>query len=268
MLIEALLIGGTAKALYNGNKALNMDAQAIAKYGKAFTKECEAQQLVEQKKQLADKRLENVAKKKRAIINSSLPMFIAVYEQIQKIDIESKDRQFEMIQYSDIERNSILDSVEIVTKKEFTSQELILGTFLKGIDGMAVEDSKRNLSAARSQMRVANVAYSQAQSIAEVYDAVIGRSDRIAKLLMSMNALFIEIISQTEKIISVNGTDVKNYSEKDKSVMMMCVNFAVALTQLLDIPILDENSGMTDAAVEMIQTGEDYLSRMNELINQ
>lgn len=268
MLIEALLVGGVAKALYNGNKSLNMDAEAIAKYGKAFTRECEAQQLVDQKKQLADKRLENVAKKKRAIINSSLPMFVTVYEHIQKINIQSKDRQFEMIKFSDIERKSILGSIDIVTKKEFSSQELILGSLLKGIDGMVVEDSKRNLSAARSQVRAANVAYSQAQSIAEVYDAIIGRSDRIAKLLMNMNALFVGIISETERIISRNGDDIKKYSEKEKSVLTMCVNFAVAMTKLIDIPILDENGGMSESAAEMIQTGEEYLARMNELINQ
>ena len=49
---------------------------------------------------------------------------------------------------------------------------------------------------------------------------------------------------------------------------MLCVNFAVAMTNLLDIPILDEDGNLARAAVEMIQTGEEYLSRMNELINQ
>jgi len=268
MLIDVVVGTALAGAFYQGNKSLKIDAQATAKYGKAFTRECEAEQLVRQKRDLADKRLENVAKKKKAIINSSLPMFVSVYENIQKVNVQMKDRQFEMIQYSDIEHRSILNSIGIVTKKEFTSRELIVGTFLKGIPGMMVEDSKRNLSSARSQLSVANAVYSQAQSIAEVYDAIVERSDRIAKFLMNMNALFIGIISESQKIIDSNGTDIKKYSEHDKTILMLCVNFAVAMTNILDIPVIDENGKIAQKAVEMIQTGEDYLCRMNEIINQ
>ncbi len=156
--------------------------------------------------------------------------------------------------------------LKLCQKKDFTDKELVIGTLLKGLAGMMIEDSKRNLAAARSQMSAANVMYSHAQSIAEFYDAIIARSDRIANLLRNMNALFVGIIGETEKIIASNGTDVKKYSEEDKSILMLCVNFAVAMTSLLDIPILDDSGNMADAAVEMIQTGEDYLSRMNELI--
>lgn len=268
MLIE--LIGGaiSAKMLSDGNKALKMDAEAIAKYGKAFTREYEAQQLVQKKRDLADKRLENVAKKKKAIISSSLPMFVEVYGQIQKINIQQKDRKFEMIQYSDVEKANMLQSIDIVAKKEFTSKDLIVGTMFKGFSGMVVEDSKRNLSAARSQLSASNIVYSQAQSIAEVYDAIIGRSDRIAKLLMNMNALFVGVISETKRIIESNGLNIKNYSDKDKSTIVLCVNFAVAMTNLLDIPVFDENGDIAKSAVEMIQTGEEYLTRINEIINQ
>lgn len=271
MLIEFAIgaaIGTSARWLHEGNKALKMDADAIAKYGKAFTREYEAQQLVQQKRDLADKRLENVAKKKKAIINSSLPMFIEVYGQIQKLNIQRKDRRFEMLEYSDIEKSGMLQSIDIVTKKEFTSKELVVGTMFKGFSGMAVEDSKRNLSAARSQLSASNAVCSQAQSIAEVYDAIIGRSDRIAKLLMNMNALFIGIISESKKIIGTNGLNIKNYSDKDKSTLVLCVNFAVAITNLLDIPVLDENGEIAQTAVEMIQTGEEYLARINEIINE
>lgn len=264
MLIELLV----AKAVYDGCKSLKMDEEAVAKYSKAFTRECEAHQLVSQKRQRADRRMENVAKKKRAIISSTLPMFADVYGKIQKVNIQQKNRQFEMIAYSDAEKIGLLQSMEIVSKKEFTSKELVVGTILKGIPGMVLEDSKRNLSAARSQLSAANVAYSQAQSIAEVYDAIISRSDRIAKLLMNMNALFVGSISETQRVIEKNGFDVCNYSEHDKTVLMLCVDFAVAMTRLLDIPILDEDGEIAKAAVEMIQTGEEYIARMNEIINQ
>lgn len=265
MLIEMAVV---ATALYNGNKALEMDAQAAKKYSKAFTRECEAHQLVSKKRNHADKRMENVAKKKRAIINSSLPMFVEVYEQIQKVNVQVRNREFDIVRYNDTEWNHMLQSVNIVTKKEFTNRELVLGIMLKSFSGMVVEDSKRNLSAASSQLSAANVVYSQAESIAEFYDVIIARSDRIAALLMGMNALFMGVITETKEIIFKNGMDVAMYSEKEKTTLMLCVNFAVAMTKLLDIPILDEDGRIADAAIEMIRTGEDYLARMNEVINE
>ena len=49
---------------------------------------------------------------------------------------------------------------------------------------------------------------------------------------------------------------------------MTCVNLAGAMSDIINIPVLDENGELCKAAVEMIQSGEDYLARMNETINQ
>ena len=249
MLIELVAISA---AIYKGNKSLEMDEQASKKYSKAFTRESEARQLISKKRNLADKRLENVAKKKRAIISSSLPLFVEIYSQIQ-------NETYDMIKYNDAEWSHTLQSVSLVTKKEFINQELIVGILFKSFSGMMVEDSKRNLSAANSQVRAANVLYAQAQSISDIYDAIIERADRISALLMSMNAMFAGVLSETQKIIMQNGTNVEKYTEKEKSTLVLCVNFAVAITNLLNIPILDNNGEIAESAIQMIQTGEEYL---------
>ena len=265
MLIELVAISA---AIYKGNKSLEMDEQASKKYRKAFTRESEARQLISKKRNLADKRLENVAKKKRAIINSSLPLFVEIYSQIQKVNIHIRNETYDMIKYNDAEWSHTLQSVSLVTKKEFTNQELIVGILFKSFSGMMVEDSKRNLSAANSQVRAANVLYAQAQSISDIYDAIIERADRISALLMSMNAMFVGVLSETQKIIMQNGTNVEKYTEKEKSTLVLCVNFAVAITNLLNIPILDNNGEIAESAIQMIQTGEEYLARMNKIINE
>ena len=132
---------------------------------------------------------------------------------------------------------------------------------------MMIADSKRNLSAAKSQLSAANVVYSQAQSVAEVYDAIIGRAERIASLLMRMNALFLGSIFETEKVITQNGTNAKAYNQQDMGILMTCVNLAGAMSEIINIPVLDENGELWKAAVEMIQTGEAYIEQMNDLIN-
>ncbi len=95
---------------------------------------------------------------------------------------------------------------------------------------MMIKDSERLLSAAKRQLSAANVAYSQAESICTVCDAVIARADRISRLLMAMNSLFLRSIEETGKTIQRNGLDVHDYSEKAKGTLMTCVNMAVAMT--------------------------------------
>lgn len=60
------------------------------------------------------------------------------------------------------------------------------------------------MSAANSQLRASNVVVEQSKSIAAVYDAIVERADRIAKLLMAMNALFTKSINETQNTIQVD----------------------------------------------------------------
>ncbi len=71
MIIEALTIGAVgalAKTFYQVGKASKLDEAALAKYAKAFERSSEAELLIRRKAEYTDKRLANVAKKKRAVI--------------------------------------------------------------------------------------------------------------------------------------------------------------------------------------------------------
>jgi len=263
MLIE-LALGGAL--LYCADKSNKIDQQSLAKRSKAFTKESEANNLVNQKKQNAEKRLQIVVKRKRAVIEATLPKFVEVYQQIQKIELNISDKK-DLAVYHNFDEKNTIQAVKIVTSKPLTDQQLICEFIFKGIGGMMISDSKRNLSAANNQMSKANVIYSQAQSMAEIYDAIAGRADRISRLIMQMNALFIGSVSETEKIINKNGLNVRAYSDYDKGIIMTCVNIASAMSDIINIPVLDTDGKLCESAVEMIQTGEDYLARMNKIIN-
>ena len=189
-----------AKTLYDAYKSTNMDERAMQKYSQAFEKEQDAKLLVKKKAEYTDKRLANVAQKKRFVIQNTFPQFVSVYDKIQKIEIDQKNVSNEIIPYNSNDQFVVKD-LAISAKKEFTDKELVCGMIFGGIGNLMVKESERNLSAANSQMRAANVAYSQAQSIAEVYDAIVGRADRIAKLIVAMNILFVRSINETEHTI-------------------------------------------------------------------
>ena len=239
-----------AALAYCADKSNKMDAQALAKRSKAFTKEAEARDLVYQKRSTAEKKMQNVAKKKRAIIESTLPRFVEVYQKIQKIDLTISDKN-ELAVYNQFQKSNAIQAMQVVIQKPLTDGQLITEYIFKGIGGMMI----------------ANVVYSQAQSVAEVYDAIIGRAERIASLLMRMNALFLGSIFETEKVITQNGTNAKAYNQQDMGILMTCVNLAGAMSEIINIPVLDENGELCKAAVEIIQTGEAYIEQMNDLIN-
>lgn len=268
MIVEALAVSAlVAKTMHSVNKATKMDEKALRKYAKAFELKEEADQLIRNKSEYVDKRLANVAKKKRAIIASTIPKFAEIYGKIQKVELGhygNTDGSLAMKSNAFMIENRL---VPMSYKKEFSDKELVCGLLIKGVGKMIEKDSERYLSAANNQLRAANVVRAQAESITTVYDAIISRADRIAKILMSMNALFIKSIQETSETIDRNGLDVKKYSEYDKGVLMTCVNIAIAMTDIIDIPVVDDNGTLCKAAEEMITKGEQYIIKIEKAIN-
>lgn len=83
---------------------------------------------------------------------------------------------------------------------------------------------------------------------------------------MAMNALFIKSINETSLVIEKNGLDVRNYNSYDKGVLMTCVNIAVAISDIIDVPVVNEDGQICESAMEMIATGERYLEKMNQAV--
>lgn len=264
MIIEGLVLA--AAACYKVSKVEKIDDKALKKYAKAFEKSEEAELLIKKKAEFTEKRLANVVKKKRAIIQNTLPKFVEVYEKIQKIEIENKTLLDEITLKNSIQKLGVLNAMALSVKKEFSDKELICGILTKGLFGMMELDSQKFLSAANSQVRASNVVYSQAESVAEVYDAICGRADRISKLLMTMNALFVKSIDETARVINSNGLNVRNYTERDKGVLMTCVNIAGAMSDIINVPVVDEKGQICESAVKMIETGEQYIIKMKKLV--
>ena len=196
-------------------KSAKMDDRALKKYAQAFEKNEEARQLVKTKTEFTDKRLMNVARKKRAVMEDAIPKFVEVYSQIQKIDLRGAE----------------------------------------------------DLSATRNQLSQAEVIYSQAESVCAACDAVIARADRIAKLLTGLYVLFLKSIETTKETIERNSYNVRNYSETDKGVLMTCVNFAAALSDVMNVPVITQEGAVAEAALETIETGEAYLANMQRVLN-
>ncbi len=268
MVLEILIAGGAiTNIFYNTNKSMKMDEKALKKYSKAYELAEEATIKVKIKSEKTDKRVLNVAKKKRAIIEHTLPKFIEVYGQIQEIELENKSIVNEIAINNNIGKLTSINTAATSRKQEFTDKELVCGLMTKGIGKMMVIESERLLSAANNQMREANVIYSQAESYCTICDAIIARADRIANLFAKMNSLFIKSIEETKNTIEKNGLDIHDYTEFDKGILMTCINIAKALSDIIDVPVITSEGAIPEAAMETIMTGEKYLTEMSNTIN-
>lgn len=90
MIIEGLLLGGAlGKTFYSADKSLKMNEKALGKYAKSFERSEEAELLIRKKDEFTDKRLVNVAKKRRAIVQGTVPKFAEVYSKIKNIQWEN-----------------------------------------------------------------------------------------------------------------------------------------------------------------------------------
>ena len=257
-----VLVGG-----YASNKIYQsamMDDRALAKYGRAFEREEEARHLVEVKKQDAEKCMEKVLKRKRAILDVTMPSFIEVYGKIKQVRRKKEGDQ--LILPAELTQQPTLKTVRMYVKKEFSDKELLCGMLFHGMLGMMKKDSERYMSAASAEMSSANVQYAQAESIALVYDAVIDRGDRVAKLLTTMNLLFLKSIQQAKDVIEKNGLDVRNHNSFDEGVLMTCENMALAMVDLCNVPVIDESEELAQKAEKMIATGEENIKRMQYLM--
>ncbi len=266
MLTEIGLSTLLMKTAYETNKSMEIDEKAIQKYGKAFTKSKDAAMRLQNKVEYMDKRLANVANKKRAIINVSFPEFIRVYENIQQIEIEQsfqkEDKQF----LQTMNDFSVRNPIRSVPPEALTDKQLICTWFFHGLGKTMIKDSERKLSAAKQTMSASNIYVANVESAEALSNAIIDRADRLAKLLTGMNFLFVKITKRADELIQEKGYDVKNYSDFEKGTLMTLVNIADAISECIQIPVVDEKGKMYEAAVEMIQKNEEYLKRMREFV--
>lgn len=266
MVTESIIAATFLKALKDVNKSIEMDKAATKKYAKAFTRNQEAITRLNNKAELMDKRLENVANKKRAILHTSFPEFIRVYENIQKINMEQGSQKEERLLLQNIRMYSPEGFLRMVSPEELTNKQMVCTYLFGGIGRLMVRDSERKLSAAKKTLSAANICAANAESAEAICDAVIERANRLAALLVRMNILFVNVTKNADSIIQRNGYDVRSYEEYDKGVLMTMVNIADAIFECVKIPVVDEDGKLYESAVELIRKNEEYLDKLNKTI--
>lgn len=192
--------------------------------------------------------------------------FLELYEKIKKIEFTNGEGIVELFDNS--KKNISIVEVEkmiSVVKQPMSESEIVLGFVFKGISGLMVEDSKRDLYIANIRVKQSNLIYSQAETLGVVFNGIIERSERIANLLAKLNLLFRESIKVTIEIIKNKGNSYKQYDSEDRKKLMNCMNLAFTIKQILDAPILDDNYEIAEESKKALCLGEEYLQKISEM---
>ena len=260
------MLGGLVYTLAKTNESMKIDEQTQKKYARAFEKRAAAEQLVRNKQNEANNSLTKVANRKTAILSTSMAEFLELYEKIIKINFIPGDGILELSQ-------NVLAPVKYEQLRHMankaispmTDKEIVVSYLLKGIGGAMVDDSKRKLAMANSEMKLSNVVYSQAETFVVALEAIVERGNRLAKLLAKMNLLFSRSIKTSSEIIEKNGIHRNMYNLDERQKIMTCINFADAIKKIIDVPLLDHNGEITQESLTALQTGNDYLEKLKNL---
>lgn len=267
IMINAILSIATVDTFVKAWKASNLDEKALKTLGRAHSRHADALYLYETAQQTADDSLKKLVNRKKAMLSKRMNEFLSVYQQIKEIDFRPGDGILELetttlsLQTTTELRHMTLSSLEHMSEKE-----LLLQYVFTGVGGAILADSKRNASIADSQKRIANVMYSQAETMTIAVHAIGERCEQIAALLAKFSVLFASSIQETSRVIKKNQSNRDLFTIEEIEILRTCINLAGAIKAILDAPILNADGTLAELSLSALRDGERRLSDLSHKI--
>ncbi len=268
------LIVAVGYTFYKTDQSMKMDSKAQRKFAKAVTRQLEAEALLKEKKENVDNALRKIANRKRGIVVTSMYKFLDVYEKIIKIDFQESDEIKKLNKITLIPDEVMHIKTVVQTGVKPMSDSEITYTLLKGtlffggigtIGYTMAEESKRNLKVANAQLRMAEVAYSEAEALATSLDTVVDRCNALADLLARLNILFMKSINHTLAIIDKNGYSRSAYTTDDRKALMTCINIASTIKKIIDAPVITLNGELAVETAKILEIGNNFIKQVEQL---
>lgn len=279
------IIGGgitLAKVIYDLDKADKIarsasqtSVRAANIMGKAEAKNQESKEAFENSKK-------KVINRKKAVLNSSFPKFMTVYEKITKIEFNGNTEGIrEIFQISNLmEFEAYIGDYLSFSLPSLSDDQLLSGfvvdgmkgtlfganPLISGITGSIIRDSELLKTAAYAQKKQARLYEEAVDAKKESIASVCFFMDKTSEIIGRFNGLFLKSIRITEDIIEKHGYDGRNYSEEEWAKIGVCMNLAAALKDIVDTPVMDERNEVTFVTKNLVETCEQVLRGFAELM--
>lgn len=268
MIIEGLLLGGALSAVHKMRQADKIEAEAERINIGAFEKATEAEEKIRKQNEKTKSSIVKLMNRKRGIYKTSIINFLELYVNLQKINFEEGEGLKELAGSSIT--LAVVDEMKELSgtaRRDLSDSQIFTMYIFSGISGLIKKDAEMNLSAAKTRNYEANVIKKQSENICIALDAVWQRSERMAELLMNLNALFMKSLKYTGEILERNGLEKNKYTSTDREAIMVCFNIAKGIKDILDVPLLDKDGEITKKSFEAIASGEKFLDQMASAIH-
>ena len=263
-MIEAILIGEIGYAAKQVNQSIKIDEQAMNKNIKAATKNAEAKHKIENARKHLLERLQINAIRKNAILNCHFKLFQKQYSMIEKIEFASGSgiQQLEYINSINHQLSKYIQQPAVVSGAILSDSQQFVTFALKGVGGLILQDSKKNLELARKNMSQANALVAQADVICIAYDGIANHIDIVTDLVQNLGALYIRVIKRLEDIFNKNGTIVEKYTNDDINAINFSLKLTETLYSIIDTPVINQEGAIEKASIEAVNYGRDLLDKI------
>ncbi len=264
MLLESIVVGTTINQIL---QSLDMNEAALRTSRQAHNTHVDTLEDLRRHKESANKRLEKLVNRKKALLKGRIPQFITLYQRIQKINFRPGEGVLELAQNIFTVQNLNELNVMATTSLRPMSEKELAGSFLlSGLGGMILADSKRNVQIADSQLKIASTLKTQAETAEIAIDAIGARADQISEILQKLGFFLGRSIQAAEEIIQKNGTDRSHYSKADREVLMNCLNLAKGVKDILDVPILGQDGSVTQESTRALEAAAEQIKELDEKV--
>ena len=249
---------------YQVNKSMEIDAQATKKNLKAYTRTAEAKYKME----LSQKRLLDAinvnAKRKNAILVYHMKKFQKEYEIFRNIQFK-KDKGIEELEKIDELQKKIKVHIalpQITSGAVMTDSQLLITFALKGIGGLMIQDSEQTLMSAQQNLSRANVIVTEMNTICIALDGLTEHIEIVTELLENLGMIYMKSINSINEIISINGNDANNYSEKDIEKLNLGLLLTKVIYRIINTPLVNENGQIEQESKKIISEGQMLLKKI------
>ena len=267
MILEGILIGGAISTVSKMVQSDKLNAQAEKINVRAFERAAEAEEKVRKQNEKTQASMSKLINRKRGIYQTSIATFLELYKDLQNINFEEGEglKELSATSPTTVAIEEMKDMAG-VSRSDLSDSQMVTTYIFTGISGLIKKEAEMNLSTAKIRRHHAELIEKQSENICIALDAVCQRSERMAEILKNLNALFMKSLKYSRKIVERNGIDRNKYTLKDREMIMVCFNFAKGIKDILDVPLLDKNGEITKKSLEVIETGEIFLKKINKSV--
>lgn len=263
-MVECIIGGIVATQIHNLNKVEKINEKALKKNIKAFTKEAEANQMIDNYSKKMEMSFQRLALRKKGILATSMKKFLDVYKKLIKINWTDGDGIKELVNNNPLSIQAMDLSVSMAST-QLTKTEMICRYVTAPFFVDEVMEAERNYHLSRKRYSYANVAYEEAKLVSVALEGVAKRADLMTDVITKLNVFLGRSLINTEELIEERGYQHLYYSENDKKQLMTCINLATSVKQIIDVPILDENDELTRESMELIDMGNALCEKLKQM---